>query len=398
MAARSLTIAVVKPDAGIIGGFERVTQRVVRWLRSEGHVVRVLTVRTDTPLDAVTGKFPTTDLARTAPEFVTHLAQLAAFRRLTLSWADVVISTQPPSQAISHPRHLALFYHHDRIFYDLSERFIESGAARDGEIHRELSTLVQQLDRPGMDGVTQFLVPSATVRQRLKRFNGVDPVLPFHAAVAHGPARASSADAPRSHILCVGRHEFPKRAELFVAAAHQVPEVKAICVGTGNRLAFAQRIDRHLDRGETLDPEALWLRPPNGDLPFLGRPGAGHVEFLHLALSRQLDQLYRQAYCVVAPALDEDYGLTAIEAMAWGTPVVVCDDGGSLAEIVSESGAGEVVGKSHKDIGDAIRRIVYDRDRAAKMGERGRAAVQHRFTWPRAFDQLQTALSRVADG
>ena len=53
---------------------------------------------------------------------------------------------------------------------------------------------------------------------------------------------------------------------------------------------------------------------------------AGRVDDGHLA------RLYREAPCVVAPALDEDYGLTAIEAMRSRPPVIVCRDGGGLAE------------------------------------------------------------------
>ena len=413
---RPQQIAIVKPDSGVIGGFERVVQHVARWLRSQGHVVRVLTVRTDTGPDVAFGLVPTRALERAAPEYITHMTQLAAFRRLDLRDADVVISTQPPSQAVRHDRHIALFYHHDRIFYDLEDLMIRSGAVDDPDLHRELSALVREADAPGLAGVSQFLVPSQTVRERLRRFNRVQRVLPFYAGLGHTPtaldAVSASASAPsgtsgtsgssgepadngRRHVLCVSRHEFPKRTELFVAAAHQLPEVPAICVGTGDRLGFVQRIDRHLDRGATIAAEELWCREPAGRLPLPGRPGSGRVQFLTHTTGRELDELYATALCVVAPAYDENYGLTAIEAMSWGTPLVVCDDGGSLAELVKETGAGLVVPPEHVAIGDAVRRLSYDRVLSARLGDFGRAAVQHRFTWPRAFDQLQSALGRV---
>ncbi len=220
---------------------------------------------------------------------------------------------------------------------------------------------------------------------------------PTPAPTPSGPSAASGdpTDNGRRHVLCVSRHEFPQRTELFVAAAHQLPEVPAICVGTGDRFGFVQRIDRHLDRGATIAAEELWCREPAGRLPLPGRPGSGRVQFLTHTTSRELDELYATALCVVAPAYDENYGLTAIEAMSWGTPVVVCDDGGSLAELIRETGAGLVVPPEHTAIGDAVRRLSYDRVLSARLGDYGRAAVQHRFTWPRAFDQLQSALGRV---
>src|SRR4249919_3640603 len=141
MTVAPLRIAVAKPDSGVIGGFERVVHRVVGWLRSQGHLVRVVTIRTDLPIDAALGLVPSKALERAAPDYLTHIAQLNAFRRLDLSDADLVISTQPPSQAIRHDRHLALFYHHDRRFYDLSELMIRSRMVADAELHRELSSL-----------------------------------------------------------------------------------------------------------------------------------------------------------------------------------------------------------------------------------------------------------------
>ena len=51
------------------------------------------------------------------------------------------------------------------------------------------------------------------------------------------------------------------------------------------------------------------------------------------------DDAYRRAGVVVAPAFREDYGLTVLEAFAHGRPVVVCDDGGGLVELVEGTGA-----------------------------------------------------------
>ncbi len=131
-------------------------------------------------------------------------------------------------------------------------------------------------------------------------------------------------------------------------------------------------------------------------MPRMGPAGTGRVRFVSHVLGNELERLYREARCVVAPAFDEDYGLTAIEAMAWGAPLVVCEDGGSLAELVSQTGAGEVVAPDHRAISDAVRRIAYDPELARHYGAAGREAVEHRFTWSAAFEQLDDALQAVA--
>ena len=50
----------------------------------------------------------------------------------------------------------------------------------------------------------------------------------------------------------------------------------------------------------------------------------------------RLDKLYRNARFVLVPSLAEGCGLTALEAMSRGTPVI-CSTGGSLPEIVGDA-------------------------------------------------------------
>ena len=137
----------------------------------------------------------------------------------------------------------------------------------------------------------------------------------------------------RRHVLCVSRHEFPKRTELFVEAAQHLDQWPAVCVGDGSRLASIRERARQADVS---------------------------VRFVPHAPANELDDLYTDAACVVAPAFDEDYGLTALEAMAHGVPVVVCADGGGLTELVEDAGAGLVVPAEPEAIAEAARRIADD--------------------------------------
>ena len=71
MSSAPLRVTVAKPDAGVIGGFERVVQRVVRWLRAQGHEVRVVSLRTDLPVESTIGALPSKQLQRASPAFIT---------------------------------------------------------------------------------------------------------------------------------------------------------------------------------------------------------------------------------------------------------------------------------------------------------------------------------------
>jgi glycosyltransferase involved in cell wall biosynthesis len=111
----------------------------------------------------------------------------------------------------------------------------------------------------------------------------------------------------------------------------------------------------------------------------------------------ELDQLYRTALCVVAPAYDEDDGLTVLEAMAHARPVIVCRDGGGLTALVEDGLNGLVVEPDGASIAAGIARLAGDQELARTMGLAGLETARSR-TPARARGQLLEAVDRVANG
>ncbi len=65
-------------------------------------------------------------------------------------------------------------------------------------------------------------------------------------------------------------------------------------------------------------------------------PATGRVHWLGYVSEAELPALYAGAELFVLPSYDEGFGLTALEAMACGTPVIV-SDGGALPEVAGEA-------------------------------------------------------------
>jgi len=396
-------IAVLKPDFGVVGGFERVIDHIEARLVRDGHdVTRVGVDLPHLPLRPYGAAVPAEVLAA-APDYVRYLAAIEAFEALPLRSYDAVISTQPPSFTSAHPHHLSLFFHHHRIFYDLEDLWIAAGFAPDVALHRQAGERIRALDRPRLDAVRWFAAGSETVRRRLGRFGGIDRVSLFHAGRVIGADRSPEPPGPKGGggtgrdgpVLSVGRLEFPKRPELVVAALRRLPEVRAVLVGTGGRTEWVRSVDHRLARPgidlDAVDERALWCCRAEPDEP--APPGwasnvtlAGHVD------DATLEHLYATTPCVVAPALDEDYGLTAVEAMAHGAPVIVCDDGGGLADLVSHEVDGLVVAPTGAALAAAIERILGDRELADALSA-GALARATATTWDRADDELRLALA-----
>ncbi len=402
----SRRIGLLKPDFGVAGGFERVVDRVEATLRADGHDVTRVTVPVDRLPHRPFGLEVPDDVWAKVPEYFRYLASIEAFERIDTRRFEVVLSTQPPSFANRHPRHLSLFFHHHRIFYDLEEVYLAAGFSAAPSLHRRAATHVRALDRPRLDDVAWFLAGSEAVRARLARFGGINRVGLFSAGVgvAGKPTgtgrlgrRAREPHSGRGAVLCVSRHEFPKRTELFVHAMKHLPHLRGASVGSGGRMAWARAVDHRLsspgaDLGAVTDAE-LWCNTGLGAPP-VPRRYQSNVALLGRVDDSSLGRLYRQAPCVVAPAYEEDYGLTAVEAMSHGVPVVVCRDGGGLTSLVDHEVDGLVVEPSGPAIAAAVERVVADPDLRDELSA-GATATAARITWARADDQLRAGLAEV---
>jgi glycosyltransferase involved in cell wall biosynthesis len=159
-------------------------------------------------------------------------------------------------------------------------------------------------------------------------------------------------------------------------------------------------------KGHALVVEAL------GRLPLPSRPKlrlilpvrGGTQEIEELAERRQVDlvidtglseadvvERYRMALMTVCAARLEPFGLTSIESMACGTPVVAIDEGG-FRESVVEGVTGLLVQPDADALAAAIERLSIDPALAARMGSAGRKEVLQRWTWKRTADQLEDIL------
>ena len=332
-----------------------------------------------------------------APQFFAYLAQLEAFQRIDVGRADVVISTQPPSFAVDHERHLSIFFHHNRIFYDLAEPALRAGLVP-ATHHQAATEAVRAIDQAALSRVSYVLAGSETVQRRLDTFNGRrDRVGVFHAGPNIEQDDVQSDVHERRIALCLSRHEFPKRTELFVHAMHLAPDILGVAVGRGGRLGFVRSLDHELaSQGapEALADAETWLNAPAWIDPNTLPPPRSNVEFRTDVDDEQLVELFRSAFCLVAPALEEDYGLTAIEAMRHGVPVITCSDSGHLSYFVEDNVTGLVVDPSGAAISAALRFLLENPERAAEMGACGRVRASE-FTWQRALREFDSGLEAV---
>lgn len=118
-----------------------------------------------------------------------------------------------------------------------------------------------------------------------------------------------------------------------------------------------------------------------------------HAHFLGRVEARDLPYLYNAARCLVHPAFYEGFGLTPLEAMACGTPVIVSNVS-SLPEVVGDA-ALLIDPEQDEEITVALWRILTDDELRESLRLKGlqRAAS---FSWRRAAEQTMAVYRQVA--
>jgi len=116
----------------------------------------------------------------------------------------------------------------------------------------------------------------------------------------------------------------------------------------------------------------------------------GVANRLTLAGHRAEAPALTQAFDVaVVASLSEGSSLTAMEAMAWGKPVVATAVGG-VREVVADGETGVLVPPGDAQaLAEAVARLLADRQKAQILGEAGRRRVERDFSLVRMIERTQ---------
>lgn len=186
-----------------------------------------------------------------------------------------------------------------------TDRYVGERGGAAGPAAALVGPFLRRWDRRAAAGADRYLVNSNAVRERVRALYGIEAeVLPPPPALdPNGEARAVSGLEP-GFVLCVARLLPYKNVAAVVAAFAETPH-RLVVAGDGPELARL--------RGQA---------PSNVTL--LGRVG-----------DPELRWLYRSCAGLVAASY-EDFGLTPLEAAAFGRPAAALRWGGFLDTVVDE--------------------------------------------------------------
>jgi colanic acid/amylovoran biosynthesis glycosyltransferase len=109
----------------------------------------------------------------------------------------------------------------------------------------------------------------------------------------------------------------------------------------------------------------------------------------------ELQQLYARAAVVACPSRREGFGVTCLEAMAHGRPVVATRVGG-LLDLVVDGETGIVVPpRDPAALRSALDRLLADPDLRRRLGMAGRDRARTHFSWERVTDATLAAYAEA---
>jgi alpha-1,6-mannosyltransferase len=109
---------------------------------------------------------------------------------------------------------------------------------------------------------------------------------------------------------------------------------------------------------------------------------------------RELARAYASADIYIAPFPYETFGLSAVEAMACGTPVVGADSGG-LIDLLRDSDCGRLF--TPGDVDDLTRQVLGMLEQGpSELGKRARESVEGRYSWDQTFGTMMKLYTDLA--
>jgi len=108
---------------------------------------------------------------------------------------------------------------------------------------------------------------------------------------------------------------------------------------------------------------------------------------------KELARLYEEATIFCLPSRFEPFGVVALEAMAFGLPVVGTRVGG-LAEAVRHDETGILVPPgATEELAGALVRLLRDPQAASRMGANGRRTIDEQLNWDLAVERMLRAVA-----
>jgi glycosyltransferase involved in cell wall biosynthesis len=172
-------------------------------------------------------------------------------------------------------------------------------------------------------------------------------------------------------------------------------------IGKEFKILFAGRVERRkgahllLDVAKKLHGKMHFRIDVIGDGPLKKMLDRKDLNiYVHGFLGNERFRYFREADCLLAPSLwPEPFGIVAVEAMAFGVPVITLDNGG-LAEVVRENETGIII--TEERIAESILELSENKKLSEKIRKNGEKNIK-KYDKERIFKEYEKIFTSVME-
>ena len=259
-----------------------------------------------------------------------------------------------------------IYYCHTppRFVYDLRDYYSEQANIWQKPLLNSLVRYLEPRYEKALRRMDVIVANSTNVRDRLQKYLGIS-----NAKVIYPPVDISkfTCQGQGDYYLSTARLEPYKRVESIVRAFMQMPEKNLVVASGGSEMLRLKKLSS----------------------------GHQNISFLGWCSSSKLQQKIGNCIATIYLPYDEDFGMSPVESMAAGKPVIGVAEGGLLESVVHNEtglliGPGELghdsSGANYEGI-KAIIRAIYKMDGATALGMRSACEKRATLFSSKVFDK-----------
>lgn len=201
----------------------------------------------------------------------------------------------------------SVYYCHTppRFVYDLKHYYLAAAPFWQRQLLKALIRWYQPQYEEALRRMDRVYANSINTQQRLRRFLGIDATVLYPPCNLEGYQFVSQGD----YYLSTARLEPYKRIDTIVQAFRRMPHKRLIVTSGGSQFEHLKML----------------------------AAGARNIEFTGWVSQQKLQSLVGNALATVYIPKDEDFGISPVQSMAAGKPVIGVDEGGVAETVLHES-------------------------------------------------------------
>ena len=268
---------------------------------------------------------------------------------------DIAITLQPDSHCIRHKNHIIYFQHHVKQYYDLFwHTFREKKNVRKKLIFVLLTAINRIADKIYLTSnlkKARVIVNSRTVGERLRKYNKVSNFTIIN---------------PDCNVLIDTIDVSNITKKIVMDNLERINNQESIILSFSRLNVQQKGIDLIIETA-ALMPSVLFIiaGPYDPSLETINKQRLPENINLMIKDFSEEDKatLFRRCDVFIAPYLEEDFGITPIEANAYGKPVVYCDDSGEIVHIQTHKTTGYMSRRNSKDVVEGIKYCLKNKEK-----------------------------------